>query len=164
MAFCRWLSAALNQDIRLPTEQQWERAASGTDGREYPWGQGYELGNANCDEVTFENLPGGVEVGRTTAVGLYPQTGAEGLFDLAGNVWEWCLNERESPNNIGTAGAASRVLRGGSWNDDTQDLRAADRLDYHPDERYRDVGFRVCRVAPIEKLAAAPLDAGPLKR
>ena len=164
VAFCRWLSAALNEDIRLPTEQQWERAASGTEGREYPWGQGYRVGNANCDEVTFDKLPGGVNVGRSTAVGIYPLTSAEGVFDLAGNVWEWCLNEREKPDKVGTAGDASRVLRGGSWYFNAQNLRAAFRFVDPPDGRGFNVGFRVCRVAPIDKLVAGALDAGPLKR
>ena len=95
-----------------------------------------------------------MHVGRTTAVGLYPLTSAESVFDLAGNVWEWCLNEHEKPDNIGTAGDASRVLRGGSWLDSTQNLRAAIRNEYHPDDRNFKVGFRVCRVAPIEKPAA----------
>ena len=164
VAYCRWLSAALNQDIRLPTEQQWERAASGTQGREYPWGQGYAVGNANCDEVTFDKLPGGVNLRRTSAVGLYPLTSAEGVFDLAGNVWEWCLNDRVKPENIGTAGDASRVLRGGSWDGIPQDLRAARRHNTQPGYCYFNIGFRVCRVAPIEKLAAGALDAGPPKR
>ena len=123
-----------------------------------------EVGNANCDEVTSDKLPGGVYLRRTSAVGLYPLTSAEGVFDLAGNVWEWCLNEPEKPDNIGTAGDASRVLRGGSFGNDTQDLRAAHRLDVPPVVRVNDVGFRVCRVAPIEKPAAGALDAGPLKR
>ena len=164
VAFCRWLSAALNQDIRLPTEQQWERAASGTEGAEYPWGKGYAAGNANCDEVTFDKLPGGVKVGRTTAVGIFPLTSAEGVFDLAGNVWEWCLNEHEKPDKVATAGDASRVLRGGSWYNNAQLLRAAHRFDGPPDVRYYSIGFRVCRVAPIEKLVAGALDAGPLTR
>ena len=164
VAFCRWLSAALNQDIRLRTEQQWVRAASGTEGAEYPWGKGYAAGNANCNEVSREKLPGGVSVGRTTAVGIYPLTSAEGVFDLAGNVREWCLNEREKPDEVGTAGDASRVLRGESWSRDARSLRAAIRNDYPPGGRFNLIGFRVCRVTPVEKLSAAPLDAGPLAR
>ena len=164
VAYCRWLSAALKQAICLPTEQQWERVASATDGREYPWGKDYQVGSANCDEVSFDKLPGGVLVGRTTAVGIYPLTRAEVAFDLAGNVWEWCLNEREKPENIGLVGDASRVLRGGSWFDFTQSLRAANRSVDHPGGRDNSVGFRVCRVAPFETLSAAHLDAGPLAR
>ena len=164
VAYCRWLSAALKQAIRLPTEQQWERVASATDGRKYPWGKDYAVGSANCDEVALDKLPGGVVVGRTTAVGIYPLTSAEAVFDLAGNVWEWCLNEREKPENIGLVGDASRVLRGGSWYYGTRSLRAAGRGVVRPDGRYSGVGFRVCRVAPIETLSAAPLHAGPLAR
>ena len=164
VAFCRWLSAAIGQDIRLPTEHQWERAASGTDGLEYPWGDGWIAGAANCCEVTIDGLPVRVEVGRTTAVGLYPLTCAEGAADLAGNVWEWCLNDWENPENLGVSGEASRVLRGGSWDDNTQDLRAAFRLHGRPGDRGGDIGFRVYRVAPIETRAAGALDAGPLAR
>ena len=164
VAYCRWLSTALKQAIRLPTEQQWERVASATDGRKYPWGKDYKVGRANCNEVAFDKLPGGVLVGRTTAVGIYPLTRAEVVFDLAGNVWEWCLNEREKPENSGLVGDASRVLRGGSWNHGTWSLRAAGRVGSHPVEREGNIGFRVCRVAPIETLSAAPLDAGPLAR
>lgn len=164
VAYCRWLSAALNQDIRLPTEQQWERAASGTEGREYPWGPGYEVGNANCYEVTHDRSPGGLNLGRASAVGLYPLASAEGVFDLAGNVWEWCLNEYETPDNIGTTDDASRVLRGGSWYDLAQLLRAANRDVNHPGDRGYGVGFRVCRGTPIEEPAANALDAGPPKR
>ena len=105
-----------------------------------------------------------MKVGRTTAVGIFPLTSAEGVFDLAGNVWEWCLNEHEKPDKVATAGDASRVLRGGSWNSYAQYLRAAHRVDSPPDVRNSNIGFRVCRVAPIEKLVAGALDAGPLTR
>lgn len=162
VAYCRWLGAALGADIRLPTEQQWERAARGMDGREYPWGQGYAAGNANCDEVGYDKPAGGVNLSRTTAVGVYPLTTPEGIFDMAGNVWEWCLNEHENPENVEVNGEASRVLRGASWMYVRQDLRAADRFDNPPDTRNLDFGFRVCRVAPIDKPTAGALDAEPL--
>ena len=103
-------------------------------------------------------------VGRTSAVGLYPNPSEEGVHDLAGNVWEWCLNEYERPLNMDDVGSASRVLRGGSWSNYTRNLRAAFRYDYAPDDRDDFIGFRVCRVSPIEKLGTGALDAGTLKR
>lgn len=115
VAFCRWLSAALREAITLPTEEQWERAARGRDGREYPWGD-YRSGHANWSTFSAdEELP---EIARTSAVGLYPQgASAEGVLDLAGNIYEWCLNEDDSPERTGSVGIEFRVLRGGSWND-----------------------------------------------
>ena len=166
VAFCRWLGHALYADdstIQLPTEQQWERAARGTEGNEYPWLGEYRAGHANCDE-SASDIEGGTYVGRTTAVGIYPYPSEEGVHDLAGNVWEWCLNEHDKPERIDIGGDASRVLRGGSWDFDAMDLRAADRDVDHPGGRYDYVGFRVCRGSPIEPLATGALDAGSLGR
>ena len=98
-AFCRWLTARLraagklssNEEVRLPTELQWERAARGTDVREYPWGEGYQPGCANIDETDKNGGP--YYLRQTSAVGIYPQSASPcGALDMAGNVWEWCLN------------------------------------------------------------------------
>ena len=161
MAYCRWLSVQLGADIRLPTEQQWERAARGRKGAEYHWGAGYQAGQANCNEK-FDKLEGGVALGRTTAVGIYPFAGPEGVHDLAGNVWEWCLNEyNQGPSQVATAGEKSRVLRGGSWRYNRWSLCATNRRDDHPVNRDSNIGFRVCRVSLIEKRHNGALDAGP---
>lgn len=157
VAFCRWLSDAAGEAIALPTEEQWERSARGVAGREYPWGP-FESGHMNCVERSSDNA-GKSAIGRSSAVGIFPQGGsAEGALDLSGNVWEWCLNEYESPENAGSEGDASRVLRGGSWNFDPDDCRAAGRNGYRPDGRGSYFGFRVCRGSPIDPRGAGSLD------
>lgn len=161
VAFCRWLGDTLhgNEDaIQLPTEQQWERAARGTDGREYPWGGGYRAGCANCDEPGSD-IEGGTYVGRTTAVGIFPYPSSEGAHDLAGNVSEWCLNEYERPARAGIGGYEPRVLRGGSWLNDAPSLRAAYRSLGEAFDSFLNIGFRVCRGSHIEPQGAGALDA-----
>lgn len=158
VAFCRWLSAQSQQDIRLPTELQWERAARGSNGAEYPWCDGYEAGRANFND----HSKGGSTKGSTTAVGIYPFPSLEGVHDLAGNVYEWCLNELDQPANAATSGDALRVLRGGAWSGSSRSLCAQGRYGSGPARRAFDVGFRVCRVSPIETPHSGALDAGPL--
>jgi len=101
-AFCRWAGG------RLPTESEWEAAARGPQGHEYPWGGPWEDGICSTFEAGLD---------RTSPVGLFPRARQKelGIEDLAGNVWEWC---RDDPREQGgsSGGAVSRVLRGGSWN------------------------------------------------
>ncbi|NRF72222.1 SUMF1/EgtB/PvdO family nonheme iron enzyme [Aquincola sp. S2] len=137
MAFCNWLSHALGCVVSLPTERQWERAAAGDDGRKYPWGNGFDSRWANSGHYP--------QVGRTTAVGIYPHTSAEGLHDLSGNVWEWCLDEPTKPSRDHTNGDTSRVIRGGSWGNGLWNLRGATRDGRGPNFSDRHIGFRVCR-------------------
>ena len=118
IAFCRWLSDKLAQVITLPTEQQWEKAARGTDGRNWPWGNQYLVGYANVDERDEHNPVGPTYLRSTTAVGMYPWGESPyGVMDMCGNVWEWCLNDA-SDRDGATMGdpAAPKQLRGGSWN------------------------------------------------
>lgn len=115
VAYCRWLSDQTGQKIMLPTEQQWQYAAQGDDGREYPWGN--EWDSSRC-----RNSVGGSwgSAGNTSPVTQYEGKGKGdspfGVVDLAGNVWEWCLTEYESGSNE-SDGTNVRVLRGGSWDD-----------------------------------------------
>ena len=142
VAFCRWLSHRLGETVRLPTEQQWERAAAGTAGHDYPWGADWDATRANAE----------FRLGRTCAVGLLPEGATvEGqVHDLSGNVWEWCLNEYEAPDQTGEGGDALRVLRGVSWSG-TAGLARASYRNYSLSPGYRlvYVGFRVCRASPI---------------
>ena len=147
MAFCRWLSEALGYEVRLPKEEEWEKAARGSDGRVYPWGDEYVPGFANVNETLDETGPTYLE--QTTAVGLYPQGSSPyGVLDLAGNVWEWCLNEHRYPEWIDPGGDAVRVLRGGSWHVSPEFARASFRNRYHPDGRFDRFGFRVVCWSP----------------
>jgi len=140
-AYCRWLSERTGRSFRLPTEAEWEKAARGTDGRQYPWGD--EFDPAKCN--TREGGPGG-----TTPVGQYPEGASPyGALDMAGNVWEWCSSlykpypydpgdGRENPEVNG-----SRVLRGGSWDFLQWLARVRVRSRHYPDFSLNNFGFRV---------------------
>ncbi|MEX8517766.1 MAG: formylglycine-generating enzyme family protein [Leptothrix sp. (in: b-proteobacteria)] len=141
VAYTRWLSKRFGHDVTLPTEQQWERAAAGVDGRNYPWCHDWDNTRANA----------GFRLGRTALVGLYPDGAAtSGAQDMAGNVWEWCLNEYDKPQNTGSAGDAHRVLRGGAWNNPSINCSTSHRIGYATDGRTNHVGFRLVMSDPIQ--------------
>jgi formylglycine-generating enzyme required for sulfatase activity len=164
LIFCKWLTAKLHDGllqgipappdelekyvIMLPHEYEWEVAArwpnEAVQERVYPWGPEFEPTKANTDE-------GGI--GQTTAVGIYPAGKNAGLnlYDLSGNVWEWCRNRYDEPDGDQDPekidmGSSRHVVRGGSWDFSRSLARAAYRDQYHPDLRNRDYGFRVVLV------------------
>jgi len=136
MAYCRWLSTRLGYEVRLPTEWEWQQAASGGQpGHVFPWGEKWDGRKANT---------AGSDLGRTTAVGLYPQgISPVGALDMAGNVWEWCLNPNDHPKRQDMADDVQRVLRGGSWHPYPDVARVACRNHLNPGDRGDDLGFRV---------------------
>ena len=142
VAFCRWLSDKLGYDVDLPTEDEWEVAARYPDGRFYPWGNKFDPTKANTSESG---------IGQTSAVGIFPEGAnpALGLYDLSGNVWEWCRNKYSYPadTTVDDSGAA-RTLRGGSWADYRSSTRAACRSVSAPDDRDGGVGLRGVRRLP----------------
>ncbi len=141
VAFCRWLGEASGEAIMLPTEQQWQRAAQGDDGRMYPWGNTWD-GTRCRSSVGWLNSPD-----RTTPVRKYEGRGDSpfGVVDMAGNVWEWCVTAYATGSDE-LEGTDARVLRGGSWLLNVSDyFRAVYRSFGNPSGSSGYLGFRCAR-------------------
>ncbi|MCD4686861.1 MAG: SUMF1/EgtB/PvdO family nonheme iron enzyme [Anaerolineae bacterium] len=140
MAYVRWLSDVAGREYRLPTESEWERAARGTDGRLYPWGDAWRDGVCNTHEAG---------IGRTSPVGQFSPAGDSpyGAADMAGNVWEWCATQwrgdYSTAEDNALEGAPLRVLRGGAFTYNPDRARCVYRSGDPPYFRFNFFGFRV---------------------
>ena len=139
------------KQYRLAHEVEWEWAAGGKQGttgqkvRDYPWSE--EKGDVNPTLLnSYES-----NIYATTPVGSYPEGATpEGLYDMAGNVWEWCSDwygeEGTFTTILGPEIGSNRVLRGGSWYYNAEYCRSAYRINYPPGNRDDLIGFRVVYV------------------
>jgi len=129
--FCKWRSQKEGKKYRLPTEEEWEKAARGTDGREYPWGNFFDKEYCNSVESG---------VGETTEINRYSNiTSPYGCYDMAGNVWEWTSSCYEST-------AHYKILRGGSYCDTKGAARCYHRGWGAPSNNNKNIGFRCLRI------------------
>jgi formylglycine-generating enzyme required for sulfatase activity len=124
--FCAWATDTLGARVRLPTAQEWEAAARGTDERPYPWGETFDESRCNCAEAGW---------GWTVPVDAHPLgAGPFGAEQLAGNVWEWVADS--GPDGWG-------VVKGGSYLDTGWGLRASRTLPADPQRPTPTTGFRI---------------------
>ena len=150
-AFCKWLGGRSGVEVRLPTGAQWEYACRAGTQTPYYWGDELDPDYCNFADANTSvdwrasSLDDGYAV--TAPVGRF-KSNAFGLYDMLGNVWEWCqdgmrdYSSSSATDPVGPEGG-SRVLRGGSWNFHPSFVRSAYRYDLDPDFRYYYVGFRV---------------------
>ena len=147
IAYCAWLSGVSGRLLRLPTEAEWEKAArGGLQGQRYPWGEHLDRTKANFLADPLHRTGKG-----TTRCCTYPPNGY-GLFDMAGNVWEW-VHDWHSPtayvtapfrSPIGPREGTLRVVRGGSWlSAQRAMLSCSHRHKVPPDTYSYGIGFRI---------------------
>ncbi len=151
-SYCKWFNTTYASElkkrgliVRLPTEAEWEKAARGEYGNEWPWGNEFDAKKCNTNESG---------IGDTTPVGAYPQGASPfGVEDMAGNVWEWTHTLAKAYPYQADDGREdkksdeNRILRGGSWYGDRKSARCACRHQNPPNQRLFNLGFRVVAVS-----------------
>ena len=171
-AYCAWLTGVWRAEgkigpgevVRLPTEAEWEKAARGTDGRRYPWGDEWKENYCNTGELGL---------GGTCAVGMFPEGASPcGCLDMAGQVWEWTrslwgpwtdtkaelqfaypYDPGDGREDLEVGDEVLRVWRGGAVFFNREDARCAGRYWFNPNFVWNDGGFRVV-VSPITPSSA----------
>jgi formylglycine-generating enzyme required for sulfatase activity len=133
MAYCAWLSEKLGLTICLPTRQQWQRAAKGDDNRVYPWGNEFDTTLCNTRESRIR---------QTTLVMRYVNgVSPYGAYDMAGNVWEWCLNGEYDLWDTTTCDP--RTVQGGSFISAHERAQTGFHFKLSPEYHYGSIGFRL---------------------
>lgn len=171
LAFCEWASRVTRHVVRLPSEAEWEKAARGTDGRLWPWGNTEpkaDLGNFRMFRTIWTRQfpkPGpdqsvrGISRHDSTPVGKYSPTSDSpyGCCDMSGNVWQWTNSlyrpypYRAEDGRETSADLGMRVVRGGSFLSQRKRARCTSRLRQPPSNRVApDIGFRICLTPPKE--------------
>jgi formylglycine-generating enzyme required for sulfatase activity len=141
MAYCRWLSNKLNMRITLPTLAQRQRAIQGEDEREYPWGNVFDKDCCNSRES---------EIRMTTFVNRYENgVSPYQVWDLVGNLWEWCLDEVDSNaqyNDEELSRAKKRIVHGGAFISEQQQCCSSFSFSVRSRTPFKSIGFRVVRL------------------
>ena len=149
--FCKRLSEHTGRTYRLPTEAEWEYACRADTITPFYFGDTITIELANYDGSVYRNEPAGQSSSITNPIGEFPPN-VFGLYDMHGNVWEWCLDHwHDNYDGAPTDGSAwltddekaSRVNRGGSWLNDPRACRSACRINFDPGGRDNLIGFRV---------------------
>jgi formylglycine-generating enzyme required for sulfatase activity len=157
-AYCSWLSKETNRVFRLPTEAEWEFAAAGPSGQQFPWGDSFDVSRANTIEAGIHS---------TTPVGTFPDGSSPfGVMDLAGNVEEFVSDDfalypegKAVDDDLKSTQGAYRVARGGSFTRHHDLARCQRRHGWYPKEIYV-MGFRIAETVPLPRstgLVAADL-------
>ncbi|MBK8027101.1 MAG: SUMF1/EgtB/PvdO family nonheme iron enzyme [Chloroflexi bacterium] len=151
MAFCNWLSARMQEDLCLPTSEQWFRAARGDSQRIYPWGDTFDPDYCNVKEC---------ELKMTTPVTRYTKgVSLFGVWDMAGNIWEWTVSAKIGPagangngNGSGSeaahfdvSGYAPRAVHGGAYHSEAERARIPFRYYLNPRISHNSIGFRIVK-------------------